>query len=80
VLVPVLDAEQRGADRAEHVVPRRRARGRVRPEPAQQPDPHQHGQPVPRGGDVAEPERGELGGGQHPVDGHQPDQQPVPVG
>ena len=80
VLVPVLDAEQGGADRAEHVVPGRGPGRRVRPEPAQQPEPDQRGQPVPGGGQVGEAERGELAGGQHPVLADQADQLPVAVG
>jgi len=46
-LVAVFGAEQRGADRAEQVVPRRGASLAVRPEPAQHPDLHEHCQPVP---------------------------------
>jgi hypothetical protein len=45
----------------------------VRPEPAQHAQLYQRGEPVPGGGDVAEAERGELAGGQHPVHGHQTD-------
>ena len=37
-------------------------------------------EPVPRGDDVAERERGELVGGQDPVLAHQADQVPVPLG
>jgi hypothetical protein len=79
-LLPVLDAEQGGANRTEHVMPRRGPDRRVRPEPAQQPQPDQRRQPVPGGGDVPEPERGELVGGQYPVHGHQTDQVAVTVG
>lgn len=53
---------------------------RVRPEPAQQSEAHQHAQPVPRRGQVGESEGGELAGGQHPVLAHQADQPAVPLG
>ena len=50
------------------------------PEPAQQTQPHEHGQAVPGGGEVGEVHRRELAGGQHPVLGHQADQSTVTVG
>jgi len=39
-LIPVLDPEQRGADRAEHVMPGRGPGRGVRPKPAQQAKAH----------------------------------------
>jgi hypothetical protein len=80
VLGPVLDTEHRRADRAEDVVPRRGPGRRVRPEPAQHAQLHEHAEAVPGGGDVPEPERGELVRGQHPVHGHQTNEVAVTVG
>jgi hypothetical protein len=51
---PSFLAQQGRADRPEHVMPRSRAEFSARPEAAQQPEPHQHAQPVPGGGEVAE--------------------------
>jgi hypothetical protein len=79
-LVAVLLAQQRRADRAEHVVPGRGPSLAARPEPAQDPEADQDGQAVPGGREAAERERGELVGGQHPVACHQADQVPVAVG
>jgi hypothetical protein len=66
-LVAVFLAEQGRADGAEDVVPGRGAGRAVRPEPAEHTQAHEHGQPVPGGGDVRERERGELVGGQQAV-------------
>jgi hypothetical protein len=52
----------------------------VWPEPAQQPEAHQHAEAVPRRRQVREAECGELAGGQHPVLADQADQLPVAVG
>jgi hypothetical protein len=79
-LVAVFLAEQRGADGAEDVVPRRGAGLKVRPEAAQQAQAHDHRQAVPGGGDVPERERGELVGGQYAVPRHQAHKLTVAVG
>jgi MarR family transcriptional regulator, transcriptional regulator for hemolysin len=52
----------------------------ARPEPAQHTEPHEHAQPVPGGGEVAEPQRGELAGGQHAVPSDEAGQLTVAVG
>jgi len=80
LLIPVLDAEHGLADRAEHVVPRRGPGLAARPESAQQAQPHQYRQPVPRGDGAAERQRGQLAGRQQPVPRHRAYQLPVTPG
>jgi hypothetical protein len=80
LLLAVFLAQQRRADRAENVVPGRGADLAARPEPAQQTEPHQHGQPVPGRREVAEPQRGKLIGREHAVACHLAHQLAVAVG
>jgi hypothetical protein len=77
-VVAVLGAQQRGADRAEEVMPGRRPDLAARPEPAQHPEAHQHAEPVPGSDDAVKPESAQLVGGQHPVLAGEPDQVAVP--
>ena len=80
LLVAVLLAQQRRADRPEHVMPRGGAGVAMRPEPAQHAQAHQHGQPVPGRREAAERERGELVSGQYAVPSYKTGQLPVAVG
>jgi hypothetical protein len=80
LLVAVLLAQHGRADRPENVVPWGGAALAVRPEPAQHAQAHQHSQPVPGGREIAEPQRGELFGGQHAVPSYETGQLTVAVG
>jgi hypothetical protein len=62
-LVAVFGAEQRGAGRAEQVMPRRRPHLAARPELAQHAEAHQHTEPVLGRNDAIERERAQLVGG-----------------
>jgi hypothetical protein len=69
-----------GAGRAEQVMPWCRPCLAVWPEPAQHANFDQHGEAVPGRDYAAEPGRGELAGGEHPVLAHQADKAAVAVG